>query len=88
VKEQARLLQHLITQSYSQKHTESRVHDLLSAQNLNISCRCCLSVRLIGHATIEHLAQLHLRENPSTLSDSVIPIPQLGQGFECLVTRA
>jgi hypothetical protein len=42
----------------------------------------------MGHATNEHLAQLDLRENPSTLSDSITPIPCLAQGFKCPVKRA
>jgi hypothetical protein len=48
----------------------------------------CSSVRLMGCATNEHIAQLDLRENPSTPSGLVTLIPRLGQGFECPVRRA
>jgi hypothetical protein len=48
----------------------------------------CSSVRLMGRTTNKHLARLDLRENLSTLSGLVTPIPHLGQGFECLVRRA
>jgi hypothetical protein len=43
------------------------------------------SVRLIGRTTNEHLARLDLRENMNNLSGSVLPIPCLGQSFECPV---
>jgi hypothetical protein len=42
----------------------------------------------MGRATNEHIAQLDLRENPSTPSGLVTLIPRLGQGFECPVRRA
>jgi hypothetical protein len=48
----------------------------------------CSSVRLTGRVMNEHLAWLHLGENPRTLSGLVTPIPHLGQGFECPVRRA
>jgi hypothetical protein len=48
----------------------------------------CSSARLMGRATNEHLAQLDLGENPSTLSDSITAIPRFDHGFECLVRRA
>jgi hypothetical protein len=38
-------------------------------------------VRLMGRVTNEHLARLDLRENLSTPSDSITPIPRLGQGL-------
>jgi hypothetical protein len=42
-------------------------------------------VRLIGHMTNEHLACLDLNENPSSLKDSITPVPRVGQGFDYLV---
>jgi hypothetical protein len=36
----------------------------------------------MGRATSEYLARLDLRENSNTLSDSVTPIPHLGQGLQ------
>jgi hypothetical protein len=39
-------------------------------------------VRLMGRVTSEYLARLDLRENSNTLSDSVTPIPHLGQGLQ------
>jgi hypothetical protein len=46
------------------------------------------SVRLMGHRTNEHIAQLDLGENLSTPSGLVTLIPHLGQGLECPVRRA
>jgi hypothetical protein len=48
----------------------------------------CSSVRLMDCTTNKHLAWLDLRENLSTPSGLVTPIPHLGQGFECRIRRA
>jgi hypothetical protein len=74
---------HLVKNRLSPECTVPSALKTLVSHDSNFS-----SVKLMGHTTNEHLAQLELRENPSTLSDSKTPIPQLDQGFECLVRQA
>jgi hypothetical protein len=59
-----------------------------SALKISVShSSACSSVRLMGQVTNEHLVWLDLRENPNTSSGSVLPMPCLSQGIECLVMQ-